>query len=156
VSQPSAIQPPEEIREVVPPPPTVPQLQTPLAEPPPAQRTPPITEPSDAGLADVYFDYDRFMLRSEARKTLEANAQLLKSKNGWRVLIEGHCDERGTVDYNLVLGERRARSVKSYLEDLGVPSGQLQIVTYGKEKPVCVKHTENCWQQNRRAHFVLK
>jgi peptidoglycan-associated lipoprotein len=73
-----------------------------------------------------------------------------------KVLIEGHCDERGTLAYNLVLGERRAQSVKRYLQELGVPPSQLQIVSYGKERPFCTEHRETCWQQNRRGHFVVK
>jgi peptidoglycan-associated lipoprotein len=86
---------------------------------------------------------------------LEANARRLKAENGRKLLIEGHCDERGTVEYNLVLGERRAQTVKQYLQDLGVPSSQIQITSYGKEKPFCTDHSEACWQSNRRAHFVL-
>jgi len=106
-------------------------------------------------LADVYFDFDRFLIRSEAQAVLEANARRLKAENSRKLLIEGHCDERGTVDYNLVLGERRAQSVRQYLQDLGVRSSQIQITSYGKEKPFCTDHSEACWQSNRRAHFVL-
>lgn len=107
-------------------------------------------------LGDVFFDFDRATLRSETRATLETNARVLKEKNGVKVLIEGHCDERGTLAYNLVLGERRARSVKRYLQELGVPVSQLQITSYGKERPFCTEHRETCWQQNRRGHFVAQ
>lgn len=107
-------------------------------------------------IEDVYFDYDRFSLRTDAQATLEKNARWLKSKNGLKVLVEGHCDERGTLAYNLVLGERRAQSIKRYLQELGTPSSQLQIVSYGKERPFCTEHREACWQQNRRGHFVVK
>ena len=112
--------------------------------------------PSPGALGDVFFDYDRFALRNDARTTLESNARWLKSQNGLKVLIEGHCDERGTLAYNLVLGERRAQSVQKYLQELGIPPSQLQIVSYGKERPVCTEPREACWQQNRRGHFVVK
>lgn len=107
-------------------------------------------------LGDVFFDFDRFTLRQEARATLETNARFLKGKNGVKVLIEGHCDERGTLAYNLVLGERRAHSVKRYLHELGVSASQIQITSYGKERPFCREHRESCWQQNRRGHFVAQ
>lgn len=107
-------------------------------------------------LGDVFFDYDRFSLRQEAKTTLESNARGLKGRNGGKILIEGHCDERGTSAYNLVLGERRAQSVKQYLHELGVPALQLHTTSYGKERPFCREHGEPCWQQNRRAHFVMR
>lgn len=107
-------------------------------------------------LGDVFFDYDRFTLKSEAKGTLEADARWLKGPSGAKVLIEGHCDERGTLAYNLVLGERRAQSVKQYLQELGVPASHLQTTSYGKERPFCGEHREPCWQQNRRAHFVVQ
>jgi peptidoglycan-associated lipoprotein len=107
-------------------------------------------------LGDVFFDYDRFTLRNEAKATLEANVRWLRDENGIKVLIEGHCDERGTLAYNLVLGERRAQSVKRYLQELGVPASQVHITSYGKERPFCGEHREACWQQNRRAHFVVQ
>ncbi len=105
-------------------------------------------------LADVFFDFDRSVIRDEARSRLESNAGLLKSQSGEKVLIEGHCDERGTSAYNLVLGERRARAAAQYLRDLGLPSSQIQITSYGKERPFCEEHSEACWQSNRRAHFT--
>jgi peptidoglycan-associated lipoprotein len=126
------------------------------ALPPPPAGVPPSSQAFRTTLDDVYFDYDRFMIRSEARKVLEDNAMALKSQNGWKLLIEGHCDERGTLDYNLVLGERRALAVKNYLTDLGVPASQVQVVSYGKERPFCSDHSDQCWQSNRRAHFVIE
>jgi peptidoglycan-associated lipoprotein len=114
-----------------------------------------ISTPSEP-LGDVFFDYDRFSIRSEAKAILETNARWLKGKNGMNVLIEGHCDERGTLAYNLILGERRAQSVKRYLQELGVPASQIQITSYGKERPFCREHREACWQQNRRAHVVAQ
>lgn len=111
--------------------------------------------PTEA-LGDVFFDYDRFTLRSDAKTALESNARVLKARNGTKLLIEGHCDERGTSAYNLVLGERRAQSVKRYLQELGIPVPQLHITSYGKERPFCREHGEACWQQNRRAHFVVQ
>lgn len=128
--------PPQEVAKVVP---------VPMPAPTPA----PTLE-----LADVYFDYDKFTIRSDAATALEGNARQLKAQSGWSLLIEGNCDERGTVDYNLVLGEKRARAVKKYLEDLGVPSGKVQITSYGKERASCAEHSDECWQKNRRAHFV--
>ena len=111
------------------------------------------TEPG-VSLQDVYFDYDRFVIRNDAKSVLEANAAALKSDATRRILIEGHCDERGTGDYNLVLGEKRARAVKQYLQDLGIDGSRLQITSLGKEKPFCTEHNPTCWQSNRRAHFV--
>jgi peptidoglycan-associated lipoprotein len=106
-----------------------------------------------AELADVFFDYDKFSIRMDASPVLDANARLLKAENGWKLVIAGHCDERGTSAYNLVLGERRAQAAKKYLADLGVPASQVQVTSYGKEKPFCTEHNQECWQKNRRAHF---
>nr|MBI3612853.1 peptidoglycan-associated lipoprotein Pal [Nitrospirota bacterium] len=106
-----------------------------------------------AEVADVFFDYDKFSIRMDASPILDANARLLKDENGWKLVIAGHCDERGTSAYNLVLGERRAQAAKKYLADLGVPAAQMQTTSYGKEKPFCTEHNQDCWQKNRRAHF---
>ncbi len=151
-------EPPQEVAKVEPAPPEPPKAEVreepaPLPPPPPVAPPPPAPEP--LALADVYFDFDRFVIRSDAQAVLEANARRLKAENGRKLLIEGYCDERGTVEYNLVLGERRAQATKQYLQDLGVPSSQIQITSYGKEKPFCTDHSEACWQSNRRAHFVL-
>lgn len=105
-------------------------------------------------LDDVYFDFDRFSIRNEARNTLELNARQLGDREDWDLTIEGHCDERGTIAYNLVLGERRAEAVKRYLEDLGLPGHKIGVASYGKERPACFEESEACWQENRRVHFV--
>ena len=107
-------------------------------------------------LGDVFFDYDRFQIRKDAMPLLDANAGWLRANGNKTVLIEGHCDERGTVAYNLVLGEKRARATKKYLQDLGVAASQLQITSYGETRPFCKQQNEDCYQQNRRAHFVMK
>ncbi|TKB68394.1 MAG: OmpA family protein [Nitrospira sp.] len=109
-----------------------------------------------SALGDVLFDYDRFQIRKDAMPLLDANAGWLRANAGKTVLIEGHCDERGTAAYNLVLGEKRARAAKQYLQDLGVPVSQLQITSYGEARPICKQQNEDCYQQNRRAHFVAK
>ena len=114
----------------------------------------PEPEPEPLALDDVYFDFDRFAIRSDAREALEVNAGRLRDNDNWTLMIEGHCDERGTIAYNLVLGERRAEAVKRYLEELGVPGHKIDVVSYGKERPFCTDHSEECWQDNRRAHFV--
>lgn len=109
------------------------------------------------GLGHVYFDFDQYVIRDDAVSTLQENAQLLSATyQDSSVLIEGHCDERGTTDYNLVLGERRAQAVKDYLVNLGVSSSRIQIVSYGKERPSCIGSEESCYQENRRGHVVLQ
>ncbi|WP_447973097.1 OmpA family protein [Nitrospira sp. Kam-Ns4a] len=115
---------------------------------------PPTVEP--LSLSDVFFDFDQFVLRDDARPTLEQNAERLKKQDGWKLLIEGHCDERGTAAYNLVLGERRAQTVRDYLANLGLPAAHMTVTSFGKEKPFCTEHSHACWQQNRRAHFVME
>ena len=113
-------------------------------------------EPGVGGpLADVTFDYDSFDLRSDARSTLQTNANWLKENPEKRVEVEGHCDERGTVEYNLALGAKRAKAAKDYLVTLGIPSERLSTISYGEELPVCRESSEDCFQQNRRAHFVV-
>ena len=108
-------------------------------------------------LTDVYFDYDRFSLRDDDKNKLNENAQLLAAQfSGKKVVIEGHCDERGTASYNMILGKRRAETVKEFLVDLGVPEQNLEVVSYGKEKPFCTDHSLECWQENRRGHFVVR
>lgn len=115
------------------------------------------TETLEAALSDIYFDYDQFVIRDDAMPRLEVNAQLLIAKfAGKHIVIEGHCDERGTQSYNMVLGKRRAHAVKRFLEDLGVPAENLQAVSYGKDKPFCTESTQDCWQENRRGHFLIQ
>jgi peptidoglycan-associated lipoprotein len=126
--------------------------ESPVASAPPSQ--PPVSPVQlVAELMDVYFDFDQYAIRGEARSILEANAGVLRSQPDQDILIEGHCDERGTGAYNLVLGERRAQAAKRYLEDLGVAPSHIRITSYGKERPFCREHSEACWQSNRRAHF---
>lgn len=106
-------------------------------------------------LAEVFFDYDRADIREADRPALAQNAELLKKYDFLRITVEGHCDERGTVEYNLALGERRARAAFDYLVSLGVPAARLKTVSYGKEVPTCSESTETCWQKNRRARFAV-
>ena len=106
-------------------------------------------------LKTVYFDFDSSRLSSAAKATLEQNAMWLKVTDKVDIQIEGHCDERGGAQYNLALGERRARTIKSYLEGLGVSSSRISIVSYGKEKPNAFGHDESAWSKNRRANFVI-
>jgi peptidoglycan-associated lipoprotein len=104
---------------------------------------------------DVYFDLDNAVIKDEGRTALTANANYMKRRTSVRVTIEGHCDERGTAEYNLGLGERRANAVKAYLLELGVPASSVTIVSKGKESPFCTESNEACWSQNRRGHFVV-
>ena len=105
------------------------------------------------GLKDAYFAYDDYALSPDARSALAGNAAYLKEVRGLRVVIEGHCDERGTVEYNLALGQRRADAARSYLVDLGIDAGRLSTISYGKERPFAPGHDESAWSRNRRAHF---
>ena len=107
-------------------------------------------------LGDIFFDFDQHTIRRDAQPVLEADALWIKNAVGKSILIEGHCDERGTQAYNLVLGEKRARSTKRYLEDLGVSASRIKIVSFGEIRPFCKEHDETCYQQNRRAHFVAQ
>jgi len=106
-------------------------------------------------LPPVYFEFDSFSLSEEARNTLRKSAEWMKSHSSLKVLIEGHCDERGTEEYNLALGERRAKSVRDYLVQLGVSSDNLSTISYGEEFPVDARHNEEAWAKNRRAEFVI-
>jgi peptidoglycan-associated lipoprotein len=105
--------------------------------------------------ADVFFAYDESALNDEDRNKLSRNADLLKAQARLNMTIEGHCDERGTNEYNLALGERRASAVKSYLTSLGVGGDRMRTLSYGSERPVCTEHEESCWSQNRRAHMII-
>ena len=110
---------------------------------------------SDGPLKEVYFAYDSFDLRPDARATLKTNADWLKANSSARVEIEGHCDERGTNEYNLALGAKRAQAAKDYLISLGIPAARLSTISYGEELQVCKEQTEDCWQKNRRDRFVV-
>jgi len=106
-------------------------------------------------LQDIHFAYDSFELSSEARDILRANATWLQKNAQAKVEVEGHCDERGTVEYNLALGAKRARAARDYLVSLGVAPERLSTISYGEELPLCKESNESCWQQNRRAHFLV-
>ena len=114
----------------------------------------PVT-PASSPLKDVYFDFDRADLSGDARTILRANAEWLKSNPSARVEIEGHCDDRGTNEYNLALGAKRAQSAREYLATLGIAAARLSTISYGEEIPVCKDPGESCWKQNRRARFVI-
>lgn len=109
-------------------------------------------------IQDAYFDYDKHQLRADAQATLTADsktlADILKQYPDYKLTVEGYCDERGSAEYNLALGEARAKAAKEYLVTLGLPSDQLKTVSYGKEKPTCTESDESCWQKNRRAHVT--
>lgn len=107
-----------------------------------------------SGLASVHFDYDSSTLSSESRRQLADNAEWIKSNSKYTIQIEGHCDKRGSVEYNLALGERRAKSVKNYLVSLGVDSKRLTVISYGEEKPLDPADSEEAYAKNRRANFV--
>ena len=151
---------------VPPPPPPVEAPPPPPPPPPPAPPAPkPLTEEelfakmsleeANRQLTDVYFDLDSSDLKDDARAGLQKNADWFKKWTSTRATIEGHADSRGTSEYNLALGERRAASVRDYLVSLGVPTDHLQIVSKGEEAPFCQEENESCWSQNRRGHFVL-
>ena len=112
--------------------------------------------PASSPLKDVYFDFDRYDLSADARATLKANSEWLKANPAAQVQIEGHCDERGTTEYNLGLGAKRAQAARDYLVSLGVPAERLSTISYGEELPVCAEPTEECWQKNRRTRFVVQ
>ena len=122
--------------------------------PPPPPPPPPAPIPFEQGVHDAYFDYDKSDIRSDAQQALQQTAEYLKANASIKVTIEGHCDERGSTEYNLGLGQRRADAVKQYLTSLGVTADRMTTVSFGKEKPFCSEHNETCWQQNRRGHFV--
>jgi peptidoglycan-associated lipoprotein len=146
---------------VTPPPPPAP----PPPAPAPAPR--PLTEEeifarksvdqlnAERPLDDVYFDLDKSEIREDAKGRLQKDADWLKKWATTQASVEGHCDSRGSAEYNLALGSRRANAVKEYLTNLGVAAGRLTVVSKGKEQPTCAEQTESCWQQNRRGHFVI-
>jgi peptidoglycan-associated lipoprotein len=127
------------------------------APPPPAPvaHQPTMQELFDKEVKDAFFDYDKADIRADARDALSQTAQFLRSYPQLKVVIEGHCDERGSTEYNLALGDRRAAAAKQFLVSLGIPTDRMETVSYGKEKPFCTASTEECWQQNRRAHIVM-
>src|SRR5262245_10548726 len=117
---------------------------------------PPVSEfAANPNLRDINFDFDKYDIRPGDAKILDANATWLKGNTNL-VLIEGHCDERGTNEYNLALGERRAKATMNYLVSQGVQAQRITIISYGEERPLCTENTEACWARNRRAHFLTK
>jgi len=104
---------------------------------------------------DALFDFDKYNIRPDARVVLDSTAEWLNNHKDLNILIEGHCDERGTNEYNLALGEKRAKAAKGYLISKGIAPDRMSTISYGEEKPLCTAHNENCWQRNRRAHFVI-
>jgi peptidoglycan-associated lipoprotein len=150
------------------PPPVAPEAPPPAPPPPPKQEAPPVVDEyarlkamsvedieKSGLLKEVFFDFDKADIRESDRTILTQNADALKRFDFLRITVEGHCDERGTVEYNLALGERRAKAAHDYLVSLGVPADRLKTVSYGKEVPVCTQSSEDCWQRNRRAHFTV-
>ena len=159
---------PTGVPQSVAPAPAAPIQESPAAAPaPPAPAPQPVVEaarppapPKDfadtANLQDIHFDFDKAAIRPDAARLLDANAGWLRSNGNMLVLVEGHCDERGTNEYNLVLGERRARATINYLIGQGIAQDRLSLVSYGEERPLCTEHNEACWAKNRRAHFRVK
>jgi len=154
-----------------PPPPAAPAQPPPPPPPPPpaAAPTPPpaLTEDqifaqksleqvnAERPLGDVFFDLDESTIRDDARGVLQRNADWMKRWGSTAITIEGHCDSRGSSEYNLALGTRRANAVKDYLANLGVTAGRVTVISKGKEQPFCTTEDESCWQQNRRGHFMV-
>jgi len=153
-----------------PPPPAAPEPAPPSAvAPPPVPAPPQVAQPAppaalpkpsefadNPNLKDIHFDFDQYDIRADAPAILEANAAWLKANPRNLVLIEGHTDERGTAEYNLALGERRAKASMNFLVAQGVAASRITVISYGKERPMCTEHTETCWAMNRRAHHLAK
>jgi peptidoglycan-associated lipoprotein len=143
-----------------PPPPPRP-IEEPVVVPPEPMRDDAIGSKSlddlnrESPLSPVFFDLDSFDVSAEGQQVLQANAKVLKQFPSWQITIEGHCDERGTAEYNLALGERRALAAKTYLVSLGIPADKVRTVSYGKEFPFDPGHEDAAWSKNRRAHFVI-
>jgi peptidoglycan-associated lipoprotein len=125
------------------------------AAPPRPSGPPNVQELFDQNVRDAFFDLDKSDLRPDARAALTKDAEFLRSYPQVRVSLEGHCDERGSTEYNLGLGQRRAEAAKNFLISLGITGDRVETISWGKERPFCGEHSEDCWQQNRRAHFVM-
>jgi peptidoglycan-associated lipoprotein len=157
-----------------PPPPAPPAVQAtppppkpPPPPPPPAPKPAPLTEDqifaqksldqlnAERPLADVFFDYDQSVVRDDGRPPLQRNADWMRRWTSTQITVEGHADSRGSSEYNLALGSRRATAVKDYLVNLGIPANRVTMVSKGKEQPFCTQESEACWQQNRRGHFII-
>lgn len=159
----------KKVKEVPPPPPAPQAQEQPKVEKveEPVVKEPVLTEEEifqkktleeinqEKPLAMIFFDYDKYNIREDAVPVLEANAQWLKKHPTVKILIEGHCDERGTEEYNLALGEKRAKSTMDYLISLGIPAERMRIISYGKSQPLDPGHNESAWAKNRRAQFLI-
>ena len=138
------------------------EVETTPPPPPPVEEpvTEEVTEPSDVDdnpvLNDVFFAFDKYNLTGESKGILEGNAAEMRRASNSRIIIEGHCDERGTKSYNLALGEKRANAARDYLVALGINQSRITVISYGKERPFDTGHNEAAWAKNRRAHFVIK
>jgi peptidoglycan-associated lipoprotein len=137
--------------------------EAPTSEPTETQAPPPPPAVTDGGieeprmsLLDAFFDFDEAALRQDAKTALENNARFLEKNGTARAIIEGHCDERGSIEYNLALGERRAKAAKDFLVSYGIAAGRITTISYGKERPFDSGHDESSWAANRRAHFAAK
>ncbi len=145
--------------EAPPTPPPAPPVTQPAPTPPPPPPAPtpaPAPKVTASDFADAFYDFDSFALRDDAKAALDKDAKLMRDNSDVAITIEGHCDERGTVEYNLALGEKRAGAARDYLVNAGVDASRIQTVSYGKERPFAEGHDETAWAQNRRGHFVLR
>lgn len=136
-----------------------PPVAAPSAEPEPAEPSEPVLTPEPSPvieLEDIFFDYDKFSLKPDACESLTRNAKALLDAPGTCVLIEGHCDERGTLEYNLALGDRRARGARDFLIRYGVDPSRITMISYGEERPFARGHNEAAWALNRRGHFIIR
>ena len=165
----------KKVPQAAPAPPPPPPPAAPRTPPPPPPPPPPVAAPAPRPLSeeevfsrksvdqlnaekpmdDVFFDLDKSEVRDDAKPVLQRDADWMKKWGSVQVTLEGHCDSRGSSEYNLGLGSRRATAVKAYLVNLGVPAGRVTVVSKGKEQPFCNDENEGCWQQNRRGHFVI-
>jgi len=124
--------------------------------PPPPPPSPTEEELFSQNVKDIYFDYDKADVRADQQSSMQGDIDFLKQHPNIHFTIEGHCDERGSTEYNLALGDNRANAVRNALVQGGVSADNIHTISYGKEKPFCTDHTEDCWQQNRRGHFVYQ
>ena len=154
--------PPAQVQQTPPPPPPAPPRAPSVPAPPPAPTEAEIFARMSLQelnqshpLEDVYFEFDKSDLSAAARASLQKDADWMRKWGSTRVTVEGHADSRGTNEYNLALGERRAASVRDYLGTLGIPAARVSVVSKGEEEPVCREETEACWAKNRRGHFII-
>lgn len=131
-------------------------VEAPPPPPPPPAPAPDLNALFSQNVTDAYFDYDKSDIREDAKAALQKDAEFLRSYPQVNVTVEGHCDERGSSEYNLGLGQRRADAVKNYMVSLGISGDRIKTMSWGKEHPFCTEHNETCWQQNRRGHFVMQ